>query len=87
MNKKTRQNVYFCSELTDNSKLNPIKDEKNKSDAFAFSWLPSSFKVIAIASAILSISSGFMPREVTAAVPRRTPVSYTHLGYILTVKI
>ena len=30
MNKKTRQNVYFCSELTDNSKLNPIKDEKNK---------------------------------------------------------
>ena len=21
----------FCSELTDNSKLNPIKDEKNKS--------------------------------------------------------
>ena len=31
MNKKTRQNVYFCSELTDNSKLNPIKDEKNKS--------------------------------------------------------
>lgn len=28
MNKKTRQNVYFCSELTDNSKLNPIKDEK-----------------------------------------------------------
>lgn len=23
-----RQNVYFCSELTDNSKLNPIKDEK-----------------------------------------------------------
>ena len=42
--------------------------------AFAFSWLPSSFKVIAIASAILSISSGFIPREVTAAVPRRTPL-------------
>ena len=30
MNKKTRQNVYVCSQLKDNRNLNQINDEKNK---------------------------------------------------------
>ena len=42
--------------------------------AIAFSLLFLSFTIRAIASAIRSISSWFIPLEVTAAVPRRTPL-------------